>query len=137
MGKYKGRARLDKERKRREGWVRQQAHLNLSLKEKVEKSSKRRGYSIKETIRNLHPIKGDNKERALILRTRVVLVAVLHEALANGDDIWKTLYHNALNHPQDWDRLEGKYLKSVAKKQSGFIKGQSRNWAKKESEKNG
>ena len=112
MGKNKGRARLDKERKRREGWVRQQAHLNLSLKEKVE-------------------------ERALILRTRVVLVAVLHEALANGDDIWKTLYHNALNHPQDWDRLEGKYLKSVAKKQSGFIKGQSRNWAKKESEKNG
>ena len=137
MGKYKGRARLDKERKRGEGWVRHQAHLNLSLKEKVEKSSKRRGYSMKETIRNLHPIKGDNKERALILRTRVVLVAVLHEALAKGDDIWKTLYYNALNHPQDWDRLEGKHLKSVAKKQSGFIKGQSRDWSKKESEKNG
>jgi hypothetical protein len=113
MGKYKGRARLDKERKRGEGWVRQQAHLNLSLKEKVEKSASRRGYSIKETIRNLYPIKGDNKERALILRTRVAIVAVLHEALAKGDDVWQALYYNALHHPQDWDKLDGSHLKSV------------------------
>ncbi len=99
-----------KQAKRAQALARAEEHDKLSVKEKVIKSSNRRGLSMKETIRNLYPLKGNKKERDLILRTRVVIVECLRKALANGEDVWKTLYFNAIHHPQDWDRLEGSHL---------------------------
>jgi hypothetical protein len=125
MGKYKGAARKDKERKRLESEWRLKFHNLLTKRGKLIKSSRRRGLSLKETIRNMFPDITKKHRQGVIDEIR-------EKTWDDYREMWDILYGKTGVMPPPPTILSVQMRdERNKKKKSGFIKGQSRNWNKK------